>query len=241
MKKIIGVVLFISINLSTSAWAEVVLHLPEAVQVVAINGKNANEVNRITLPDGINQIAIRVVKELGRSFEEELEYSDVFVVTFKAVKTKLHLTTPLITSTRKIRAFNNDPRIQLQTSDDEIINSAVAKLIKKGLQLMRNYEQELAAFNKTNSPAAVQFPESQLQQKPAEPLSTDSNSKPEIQQPFNHQLDLTKKSQTQASKNKPGNNDSIMAEKMLKYWYQQADPTTRKQFRQWIGCVDGGS
>ena len=67
MKKMSGVItkmtLVLLIGLGgtvSTAWSDVILQLPEDTKIMAINGESGNVWGDVHLPDGINQIAVRL-------------------------------------------------------------------------------------------------------------------------------------------------------------------------------------
>jgi len=189
---------------ASSAFAMVSLKLPEGVQIVAENGRNADVTHKAQLPDGLNQIAVRFEGEFGRSgHDAEILESDVFVVTFEAAEATLAMKPFGIKRASQLKTFNQSPRIHIVDQNGVEVNTAVDKLQKEGFQLLRNYEQELVAFNRSSSPAAVRG----SRNLPA------LSAMPTMVQP-GQQVE--------------------MAEQMLKYWYLRADEETRQRFRGWI-------
>ncbi len=209
MKLIQMVVLCVSLSLPVSAWAVVQLQLPEKVSIVAINGKNVSVEDRAEFPDGLNQIAIRYVAELGRKFDSERVYSDTFVLLFRAQNTSLIMQIPEITKKQQLIKFNSKPDILILISNGTELDVQISKLNKEGFQLTRDYAKELIVFNQTGMPAAVTMGSHFNQVGQNQPLSVGVSEKI---------LSVEER----------------MAERMLRYWYQQADANTRERFKVWI-------
>nr|WP_320012896.1 DUF2057 domain-containing protein [uncultured Desulfobulbus sp.] len=199
------------------AWASVSMEIPKTLSVLALNGKAAKFRDTITLKDGVNQLAVQVVKDVGKHMDADMEYSDVFVVKFTATDQSLKMTIPRIRSEQSVRQFNEEPNIVISSLSGEQLELAVDKLEKEGFQILRDYEAELAAFNRTNSPAAVPVHASQGFSREA----SSSMSYHTIPQPENEAMN-------------PQNKQPNMADDMLKYWYIQADDATRDKFKKWI-------
>ena len=83
--------------------------------------------------------------------------SDVFVVTFNTGNTRLNMQPWNIKKTTQLEDFNQHPKIVLTDSRGKTITHQIDKLEKEGFQLMRDYAQELAAFNQSDSPAALKL------------------------------------------------------------------------------------
>jgi uncharacterized protein YccT (UPF0319 family) len=220
--------------LAATAWAEVNLQMPDDLKAVAVNGKEEGYFakTRLQLPNGINQIAIRLQKEFGRSVDDtEMEYSDVFVIKFRAADESLRLYIPHIENKFDLERFNDNPDIRILNSSKTSTKTYVARLEKEGFLVMRNYEQELHVFNKSDSPAALKPNETQSktpdQNRENTSKSTPSNTKTYTvhERPQQPTTGVGTPSPPQ-TKN--------MSEKMLKYWYEQADEATREKFKESI-------
>ncbi len=207
--------------LPAHSFADVTLDLPKGLEIVALNGKNANIRKEAVLPDGLNQLAVRFTGEFGsRKNNRDLYYSDIFVVSFEAHNEKLFFQIPEMRNGRHLRAFNRNPDIHIMRAAGSETTTEVAKLEKEGLILLRDYEQELKAFNRSDSPAAVSFDHD------VRPL----NNKPTVSAPER----MSTAAPTKVKQNIPAasmiTDDSPMAEKMLQYWFEQADEETKRKF-----------
>jgi len=196
------------------AWADVTLQLPQNITILAENGKNTKMNKRASLPDGDNQIVVQFQGELSRKHEDkdaDFEYSDTFVIRFNALNQTLKMVTPRINRLLELEKWNKKPDIRILDSAGRELDIQIARLKKDGFQIFRNYETELEAFNKTDSPAAVDTLSS---------VSEDSVSPPAAQ--------VSPKNQSQPQ------DKTDMAEDMLDYWYQQADEEAKARFKQRI-------
>jgi uncharacterized protein YccT (UPF0319 family) len=194
-----------------AALADVILNIPDDLRVVAINGENSDVTMSTTLANGLNQVVVYFEDEIGRPFDEpELERSDAFVILFRAENSKLTLQKGEIKSISQLEEFNKKPSFTLINQNGKSVTFDIDKLEKEGFQLGRNYQQELMVFNASESPAALMNPTLISRKQNHLPAAKSG-----IQQPA-------------------ASNNSNMAEVMLKYWYQQADDTTRSNFRIWI-------
>lgn len=200
-----------------SAWANVTLKLPKNIVIVAENGKKTKVETKASLPDGNNQLVIRFAGELSRKHADEnadFESSDTFVVLFNASNQSLKMVTPRIQRLSELEKWNKNPNIRILDSANTDIDIQIARLEKEGIQIFRDYETELEAFNKTDSPAALGTLTS---------VSEDSISSP------------AKAVTIPSPKKQSGAADKTdMAEDMLEYWYQQADENAKARFKQRI-------
>jgi hypothetical protein len=217
MKLFIGFLSAALLCVGSPAWASVSMELPRTMTVLAVNGKATNFTNKVSLQNGMNQLAVRVIKDVGKHMDADMEYSDVFVVKFSAADQALKMTIPRIRSGQSIRQFNQEPNIALTSLSGKKIEIAVDKLEKEGFQLLRDYETELAAFNRTNSPAAMPVYTSRGFSQGAS-SSMSRHTMPQV-----HDNDMA-----------PQGAQPNMADDMLKYWYMQADDATRDKFKRWI-------
>lgn len=205
--------------LGNPAWAGVELELPENVTAVAVNGENRKTQGRVSLPDGMNQVAVQFVGILGSRYDDDADmgYSDVFVVKFAARNQRLKMEMPRIRRALDLEKFNRESDIRIVTADGRTVDSEIAKLEKEGIQVFRDFEKELEDFNKTDSPAAVNK------------LRSVSGKPDPAKEPSKNTPAETK--QVEPIQKQPAGN---MAEKMLKYWYQRSDEATRERFKRWI-------
>ncbi len=209
------------------AKADITLNCPRDIRILAIDGKNAKVRKSTRLPNGTHQLAIRLVKDIGKTFDADMQYSDVMVLKFRAEDTTLNFILPRIKDIYDIKRFNKNLSVKLTDESGREIALAKDRLLFEGFQLMRNYPQELAQYNATDAPAAVpalagggftRYAESRKSAAaPAGTLNNSDNSTAGYQGGA-------------AAKNK-----EKMAEEMLNYWYQQADEKTRAEFLKKLG------
>lgn len=197
------------------AWADVTLEIPKNIIIVAENGKNTNINKKASLPDGDNQIVVQFQGDLGSNYTDaDFEHSDTFVVRFNASNQQLTMAIPRIKRLPELERWNKKPDIRILDSAKRDLDIQIARLEKDGIQVFRNYETELEAFNKTDSPAALDTEFSVSEDSVSSPAPGDAKVSPKHQ------------SQPQ------GKTD--MAEDMLEYWYQQADEKAKTRFKQRI-------
>lgn len=203
------------ICMASSAWAGVTLHLPEGIMAVATNGKNTRTVDKADLPAGVNQIAVRFMGKLVSQpyNENKLRDSDVFVLKFTATGTPLLMQIPLIDSKSQLDRFNRKPNIQILDGKGRPVPLHMDKLAKGGLQIGRDYAEELISFNQTDSPAALK-PSAGKTPAPAAVTALAVTTPPPAPAP----------SKTY---------DQKKVAEMLKFWSEQADQKTWKEFIEW--------
>lgn len=200
---------------AVTAQAEVHLQLGEGVNLHAINGEAwdgpgvLDAKSPIALDDGTNQLVVELRAELGRNRHDSvIESSDSFVLLFRAEDQDLVLSAPDIESRNELEDFNTNPQWQLKDRQSNDISFELAVLEKTGFQLVRDYEDEIADFNRAgNSEAALMYrPDSRAS------FSTSPQSMPDG--------DVTE--------------DQDVVRQMLRYWYLKADENTKSEMKRWI-------
>ena len=210
------------------SWAAVTLQLPKNICVLAVNGKNTRFYNNAELSDGINQIVIQYRGEFNQrgSRDRNIESSDTFVIKFMAENQTLEMISPWIKTIYQLESWNKSPDIRFVNPAGDALEFKISRLEKNGLQIFRDYAQELEGFNKTRAPAAVppaSFGVSSVNASAPAPLTAATPAAPSAA--------ATAADPSEQSASKAG-----MAEGMLKYWYQQADEATRQKFKAWINA-----
>lgn len=221
MKKTLCALFVSLLGFSSSLVADVQVQFEDGISVLALNGKEVtNEslfsgTDFVKLNDGLNQLVVQYTAELKKSADDfELETTDSFVLLFDVKNIALVLKAPLIRNEDDVDTFNRrgDWRLLDVRGVAQVVK--VSSLKKDGFQLSRDYERELEEFNLTDAAAAL---------------------------PYERVEGVVAESPLPAVKSQAGNNKQSqsselnMPEKMLRYWYNQADSETRKRFKQWIG------
>lgn len=192
-----------------SAVAETELNLGACVSVQAINGseQSASSGQSLKLDDGTQQLVVKCTAEIGR--EATLETSNAFVLVFTEESTELTLSAPEIRSRRDMNTFNRQGNWSLVDGKGRPVDFTSDVLEKEGFQLVRDYQRELEAYNRSGAVAAVTAR--------AETVGTELT---------NNQEGLLLDSQADP--------DQEMVSRMLRYWYLKADEKTRKEWDSWI-------
>lgn len=220
MKKILCSLFVLLLAFSSSLIADVRIQFEEGVSVLALNGKEVtneslfSEADFVYLNNGLNQLLVQYTAELKKSADDfELETTDSFVLLFDAKNIALVLKAPKIRNEDDVDSFNRSGDWRLLDASGVAQIIKISPLKKDGFQLSRDYERELEKFNLTDSAAAF---------------------------PYVRVVESAEKSPLPTVKSHAGNNrqsqstELNMPEKMLRYWYNQADSETRKRFKKWI-------
>lgn len=220
MKCFLKLFVAVTVLIPMAVLADVSLRFGEGVRIIAVNGDTTTERlqggddNELKVAEGEIQLVVEYSTEVrGAAGDEFLETSDTHVLLFEADETSLTLKAPDIDSQHEMDDFNRSLQWLLFDHRERMLDYAIDVLEKKGFQLDRDYGQELAAFNKTRSPAA--FSAATEISDAVEWVNSADQATAEI--------DDTRSLADQA-----------MIERMLKYWYQQASQMTRNNFKSWI-------
>ncbi|MFT5788954.1 MAG: hypothetical protein ACI8SJ_001062 [Shewanella sp.] len=193
------------------AIANVELTLPSNSELVLINGKETDGNKDLSLANGENQIALRYVGRYQQQGSQTQFSSDVIILTFSAEDKQLTLGFPRIRSSRAANAFNSAPQITMIDSSGTTIAFKQGLLIKEGMQLGRDYEDEISIYNSSNQVAAISTLAAPVI------LATPSSNTPI--------------SEAVPASNSNTESDQINVGQMLDFWYEQADEETKKAFK----------
>lgn len=213
------ITLCVLLGLSSSALANVVINIPSEVDVLAANGQEAeieggffSSTKSITLPDGENQIVFRYNPVFKQGNDQTTVTTDAIITKFTASDTELDFDLPKYRNADLARDFDRNPDWKLVDEDGNAIEVKQDKLLKPGVQLGRNYDQESVAYNKTGGVAAI-APATAAVATTAAVAATPAEAAPQM--PANSQYKTTE-------------------EQMLHYWYDKADSETKQRFLQAI-------
>ncbi len=195
----------------TSALADTTVVVPRPYTTNLIDGKpykgNSSELN---LVEGEHQLVIRFEGNYSTKNNVDLVSSEPLVVNFKTNgKEQLTFDLPLIRESAQAKAFLKNQKLHLVDKNTKAIKEAnIFELPKKeGLQIGRDYQEELLALGKAF-------------QQPVINEDGTVSARGNVQQA--------------ALTNTVSGNKNLQALEMLKYWYNRADPQTRKAFQHWV-------
>jgi len=225
MRFFLGVAAVLSSAFAHTALADVSIRLEDGTQVIAVNGNllqgdDMPGVSRtLRLEDGKNQLVVEHDVQLKDSADEfVLDTSKTHVLLFSAEDARLSLRTPAIDSRHEMQAFNHASQWRLVDEESREIPYRSGVMDKQGLQFGRDYAAELKRFNRSNSPAALPRLAGGAR------LADDSGAMPAA----------ANGSAVPAAMPSGDMTDQAMVWKMLKFWYQQASSTTRRDFKNWL-------
>ena len=206
---------------TSSAFADVTLSMPSNSELVLVNGIEASGREQLSLNNGPNQIAFRYLARYQQQGSQTQFQSDVIVIKFDENDTQLDLSMPRIRSNSDADKFDQSPEVTLEDQNSNAVTFELGMLIKKGLQLGRNYEAEMAAYNLTDQKASLNI----------EPTATSVTTASAA---------IAVATANTTAKTAPNNsvtsevNSQVNVGQMLDFWYQQADEETRKAFKKRI-------
>ena len=241
MNQLFTAVLF-SVGLTSPMLMASTLTLPSTADIIAVNGQPIKAENTLDLAEGVNQLALRYTGSYRDRGSMERFESEVVIIRFNAENTSYQLVLPNISQAKQASRFNQQPEIVINSTSGPIaIQTDV--LIKNGLQLGRNYQQELAAYNQTQQGAAVsQFASAYAVAVPVAPVSIAPpqgvTTPTVISAATIAPVSLAPPSQiatpTSVVVPKTIEQDQAEIREMLDYWYSKANDNTKAEFKQSI-------
>lgn len=201
-----------------SAFADVTLSMPSNSELVLVNGVDASGRDPLKLRNGINQVAFRYIGRYQQQGSQTQFQSDVIIIKFEQSDAQLALSMPRIRSDSAADKFNHSPQVTLEDRNSKLVPFELGMLIKKGLQLGRDYEAEIASYNLTDQKASLSIQPTAA----ATPAAI---------------AEVTASSTASTAPNKgakPKADNQVNVGQMLDFWYQQADEETRKAFKKRI-------
>ncbi|WP_298769508.1 DUF2057 domain-containing protein [uncultured Shewanella sp.] len=209
MKKMPLFAALITLSVGFPVLANVTLKMPYNSDLILVNGKDASGNEKIKLPNGINQVAFRYQGNFYQQDQESSFDSDVIIMTFEGFNASYSLSLPNLRTMNAAQQFNHKPQLTLTDKTGNSVPFKQGKLMKKGLQFGRDYEAEIAAYNQTSQPAAL---DTLVKNTPAIAPQTTS----------------------QVSNATTPVNSQVNVGQMLDFWYSQADEATRASFKKRI-------
>ncbi|QDE32338.1 DUF2057 domain-containing protein [Shewanella polaris] len=233
MRNIIIGLLFCSVCFNVSQVCVAArLQLPNNTETVLVNGKASQQSSvklDLTTPDAIQQIAFRYQARYRDNGSQNHFTSDVIILRFTASEQTYTVALPTINSTSRANQFNAHPAITLTNQAGDKVAFTQDKLMKAGLQIGRDFEQEMTLYNTSGAIAAMATNTK---------LSTVSNTEPGavVMTPSMMPAATVKGEQAvnnTAAKPLKKTDDITQAEvsRMLDYWYQKANQQTQAEFK----------
>ncbi|GIU53888.1 MULTISPECIES: DUF2057 domain-containing protein [Shewanella] len=210
---------------SPMSFAASILDLPNNVEVKMLNGKTYDGDDDIALTEGTNQIVFRYVVNYRDSGMQTQFNSNAVVLTFDANNDQYELELPSIRNKNAANKFNKQPAMTLTNSQDKSVSFKSDVLVKEGLQIGRDYPEEMAIYNQSQLAASVTA---------FAPVVTA----PIAATPVIATTQATLVTETQVApipavvvKPKTIAEDQAEISEMLDYWYNKANQDTKAKFK----------
>ncbi|WP_041412788.1 DUF2057 domain-containing protein [Shewanella frigidimarina] len=204
------------------------LQLPDRAETVLVNGKASQQQSSVKLdlsmPDNMQQIAFRYQARYRDNGSQNDFVSDVVILRFQASEQNYQLTLPTINSASRANQFNDQPTITLTDNTGKSIVFTQDKLMKSGLQIGRNFAQEIALYNESGAIAAIVSAK--------RITSKTTTAAPVALVPVAKTTEVTASNNTADTQvNKTEDITQAEVSRMLDYWYQKANPNTQAEFK----------
>ncbi len=229
---------------SSNAIAQVEVRLHRDVAPIVVKDKEVGfslkKKETFVLPNGTNQLVIRVEKLVENLGEREKFNSKAVVVTFDAKDSVINIEpTKNIKQRSQAVEFDESPRFDLNVISGEISKDSQG-VLNASNGLTRDYLKELAAYNKENN-LGIKVMESSADTKLATELVDVEKSKSQdmVQYWFGEATDAEQQQFADwAFSQRSSVTDMIKTEskpvEMMAYWYDKADKTEKSNILSWL-------
>ncbi|MEH6733833.1 MAG: DUF2057 domain-containing protein [Shewanella sp.] len=213
------------------------LQLPDRVETVLVNGKASQQQSSVKLdlsmPDNMQQIAFRYQARYRDNGSQNNFVSDVVILRFQASEQNYQLTLPTINSASRANQFNDQPTITLTDNTGNSIVFTQDKLMKSGLQIGRDFAQEIAQYNESGAIAAIASAKPiNKKTATAAPIAPVVPVVPVAIVPVAKTAEVTASNNTADTQvNKTEDITQAEISRMLDYWYQKANLNTQAEFK----------
>lgn len=202
---------------SLPAYAKLTLTLPKSAQLLVVNGVVMEDETSLVLHDGNNQIVFKYNTSFRQQGEQRRFSSEAVILTFNGQDSAYKLSLPRLRSDSDADKFNQLAELTLIDDAGVEVEYTSDLLLKAGLQLGRDYDKEIAVYNRSSAPAALPNLVPQIQKSTPVALPATTVVVTHNRQPAEQTSNTSK--------------DQINVGQMLDFWYDQADEETRKAFK----------
>ncbi|MDV5171158.1 DUF2057 domain-containing protein [Photobacterium rosenbergii] len=224
--------------LSFQTLAAVNLDLPANIRLLAVNEEEANKgwdsflkssAESIRLEDGQNQIVYQIDHYFYKGDKQSERFrSGPFILTFEAKDKDLVFSIPDFHDVVHAEGYEKSPTPVLKRKSGSDYPFKHDKLALQGLSINHDYAEYVQAYNKTGGIAALAAAGAVISQAsaPAKTAQVQQTAKP------NAQADRPVAAKAQPATDTHQQQSELAAEN-LKFWFNQADEQTRKEFINW--------
>ncbi|QFU25342.1 DUF2057 domain-containing protein [Shewanella sp. YLB-09] len=212
--------------LSVPAYAQITVSLPKSVDILVVNGQLSESASTLELPNGSNQILFKYNTSFRQQGQQRRFTSEAVILTFNGQDSAYELILPRLRSDSDADSFNKFAELTLIDDAGVDVKYTSDLLLKEGIQLGRDYDEEIAVYNADSSPAALTRLTTQTQEPTSNLVPAISVTAVSIE--ASNSTKAVTPSITDTSK------EQINVGQMLDFWYSQADEETRKAFKQKI-------
>ncbi|WP_153914777.1 DUF2057 domain-containing protein [Shewanella sp. TC10] len=213
--------------ISPMSFAASVLELPNTVEVQVFNGKAYEGNDDIALVEGQNQIVFRYVVNYRDSGMQTQFNSSAIVLTFDADDAQYQLTLPSIRNKNAANQFNREPKVNLSSNQSDSTPHQIDVLRKSGMQIGRDYTEEMLSYNQTQQVAAVAAFAPAI----TVPAVKVTEATPPVAVAPVVATSAAIASQPKIVTPKTIAEDQAEISEMLDYWYNKANPDTKAKFK----------
>lgn len=205
--------------LAIPALADNIVVLPKTTSLLVVDGKDASDLKRarkLTLDDGRHQMVFQLRSLVRDGSDSGMFTSSPYIMTFdlKGDQT-FTIKAPSLKTRKDAEKLARSPEALITLTNEKGGNTPVefSVLERRGMVVGRDIVEDIQKFNLSNNRAAVRAMAGTVF------IASDDNS---------HMLPLLTASVEAVSR------DPAMSEKMLQYWYNQADEAARTRFLRWV-------
>ncbi|MCL1065746.1 DUF2057 domain-containing protein [Shewanella olleyana] len=219
------------LSISPMSFAASLLELPNSVEVTVFNGKAYERNDDIALEKGQNQIVFRYVVNYRDNGMQTLFNSNAVVLTFDADDAQYQLTLPTIRNKNAANKFNREPEVNLSSNQSDSVPHKIDVLRKSGIQIGRDYVEEMHTYNQTQQVAAVAAFAPALTAPTATTGVTSTTAPAVAVAPIATTSTAAVTSQPKVVTPKTIAEDQAEISEMLDYWYNKANQDTKAKFK----------
>ncbi|TVP09569.1 DUF2057 domain-containing protein [Shewanella sp. KCT] len=227
------------------AHAEVTITLPDSAEPLLLNGKDITS-HQLISQNGPQQLVFNARASYREFGQQKRFVSETLIVTFYGENNHYRVSLPKISSPKSAEKFNDVPQIGLTDTQGNKVAYKIDKLLKDGIQIGRDYSEEIKAYNMGQGVAAIAINQP-VQMAPSTSSSASGSTSSSAASPAATSAAMAAQPVGQPSSQPStqpvtqtgtSRRDQINVGQMLDFWYEQADEATREAFKKRIGLIE---